>query len=213
MNHALHKPPTVTAKDVGLAGCRVCGQVNTASDASCKRCGQRVHIRTPYSLQRLWAWWLAGLMLYIPANLYPILITKTFGSSEGSTIIGGVITLIEYGEHPIAAIVGFASVFVPMAKFIVVGLIGLHASHKIRLESHTAHKLHHIVEFIGRWSMIDVFVVAILSALVQFGFLASIEPGAAAACFALSVAFTMLSAQALDPRLIWDVEQKDKSHG
>ena len=159
------------------------------------------------SLQAVWAWWLAGLIFYLPANVLPMLRTQTFlglaGNTE-STILGGVVELMHYGNYGIAVIVFVASIVVPIGKFLVIAWLARVAGKPASVESaHTRLRALEAVEFIGRWSMIDVFVVAILSALVQLGFVASIHPGPAAVSFALSVAFTMLSAQSFDPRLIW----------
>ncbi len=196
--------PMVSARDTGMVACSRCELVHDAGTARCERCGARLHSRKPLSLQRVWAWWAAGLIAYVPANLYPMLTTQQLGAVHSDTIVGGVITLIELGSVGIAAIIFFASVVVPISKFLVIAFLAISVLRPSRTSAHARLHLHHVIEFIGRWSMIDVFVVALLAALVQLGAAASVEPGPAAACFALSVAFTMLSAQAFDPRLIWD---------
>ncbi|MEM9794914.1 MAG: paraquat-inducible protein A [Pseudomonadota bacterium] len=156
------------------------------------------------SLQRVWAWWWAGLLFYIPANVYPMLVTRTVGRGSEATIMGGVVELAEYGAYGVAAIVFFASIMIPVGKFIAIGYLAwiVRKPHGQK-PKHLLH-LFEVVEWIGRWSMIDVFVVAILAALVQFNLLATINPGIAAVCFALSVVFTMLSAMSFDSRRIWD---------
>ncbi|MGB3408185.1 MAG: paraquat-inducible protein A [Jannaschia sp.] len=194
----------LTALDAGLVGCRHCTRVSPGGTETCPRCGGPLVSRDPTSLQRVWAWWIAGLMLYIPANLYPMLLTATAGRESESTIVGGVIELVHYGSYGVAFIVFFASVIIPVGKFIAIAYLAL-----VVRKPHgqkPAHLLHlfEFVEWIGRWSMIDVFVVAILVALVQFKLLATINPGIAAVCFALSVVFTMLSALSFDSRAIWD---------
>ncbi|QPH52222.1 paraquat-inducible protein A [Pontivivens ytuae] len=194
----------VSAREAGLVACNRCELVHEASISHCERCGARLHSRKPFSLQRVWAWWVAGLIAYIPANLYPMLTTQQLGTVHSETIVGGVITLIELGSIGIAAIIFFASVVVPISKFLIIAFLAISVLRPSGMSAHSRLHLHHVIEFIGRWSMIDVFVVALLAALVQLGAAASVEPGPAAACFALSVAFTMLSAQAFDPRLIWD---------
>ena len=161
------------------------------------------------SLQRVWAWLAAGIILYIPANIYPMLLTRTLGRELESTIVGGVFELIGLGSYAVAGIVFAASVVIPVGKFIAIAVLALGLSNGSRLSPHKRMKLYEVVEFIGRWSMIDVFVVAILTALVQLGFVASINPGPAAVCFGLSVVFTMLSAQSFDPRMIWDAAGQD----
>ncbi len=174
---------------------------------SCKRCHGRLESRDEMSLQKVWAWLIAGIIAYIPANIYPMLRTKTLVESSESTIIGGVIELIDYQSYGIAAIVFVASVMIPIGKFIAIIYLALCVGRDVQSTPHSRHQLYDIVEFIGRWSMIDVFVVAILSALVQLDTIATINPGIAAVSFALSVVFTMLAAQSFDPRLIWDTDR------
>lgn len=196
--------PDLTARAAGLIGCRTCGKVAPTGLATCPRCGSALHSRRPHSLQQVWALLVVGLMCYIPANLLPMLITTTLGRSSASTIVGGVIELIGHHAYAVAGIVFLASVVIPVGKFLLIAYLAYSIRYRVSLPSHTRVHMYEVVEFVGRWSMIDVFVVAILTALVQMGFLASINPGPAAVFFALSVAFTMLSAQAMDPRLIWD---------
>ena len=163
------------------------------------------------SLQRVWAWWIAGLICYVPANLYPMLVTRTLGSVTDSTIVGGAVDLAHHGAYGVAAIILIASVLIPVGKFLAIAYLALSVRRGSQVSSSRRHHLYEIVEFIGRWSMIDVFVVAILSSLVQLSFAASIRPGPAALTFALSVVFTMLSAQSFDPRLIWDPPETKKT--
>jgi len=196
--------PGLTARAAGYVGCRTCGKATGLPAEICPRCGSTLHSRFPLSLQRVLAWLLVGLMAYIPANVLPMLVTTTLGRSTPNTIVGGVIELVHYGEWEIALIVFAASVLIPVSKFFVILYLVWSIRRRARLDVHARIVLYEIVEFIGRWSMVDVFVVAILTALVHIGFIAAINPGPAALFFATSVAFTMLSAQALDPRLIWD---------
>lgn len=202
-----HETPIMTAHRAGLIGCRGCGRAWPETRTVCARCGAALVPPDRRGLQAVWAWWLAGLVMYIPANLFPMMRTETFAGFKGSaesTILEGVIDLIKHGSYDIAAIVFVASIIVPVGKFIAIAWLAMVAGRPAQVDqAHTRLKVYEVVEFIGRWSMIDVFVVAILSALVQLGFVASIHPGPAAASFALSVAFTMLSAQSFDPRLIW----------
>ncbi|MFT4011913.1 MAG: paraquat-inducible protein A [Paracoccus sp. (in: a-proteobacteria)] len=207
MNQPSHEAPILTAHRAGLIGCRSCGRVWPQTETVCARCRSDLAPPDRRSLAAVWAWMLAGLIFYVPANLFPMLKTSTFAGLAGnteSTIFGGVLELIHYGNWGVAAVVFIASIVVPVGKFIAISWLALVAGRPATVRA--AHKrlvLYEVVEFIGRWSMIDVFIVAILSALVQLGFVASIHPGPAAVCFALSVAFTMLSAQSFDPRLIW----------
>ncbi|MEE2859774.1 MAG: paraquat-inducible protein A [Paracoccus sp. (in: a-proteobacteria)] len=202
-----HGGPILTAHRAGLLGCHRCGRVWPADQVHCHRCN--AHLRPPdrRRLQVVWAWWLAGLIAYIPANVFPMMRTQTFAGLAGSseaTILGGVVELMHHGSYDIALIVFVASIIVPIGKFMAIAWLAIVAGRPATVEqAHSRLKVYEVVEFIGRWSMIDVFVVAILSALVQLGFVASIHPGPAAVSFALSVAFTMLSAQSFDARLIW----------
>jgi paraquat-inducible protein A len=145
-----------------------------------------------------------GIMFYIPANLYPMLTTKTLLSTSEDTIVGGAFELIHHGSWGIAIIILVASVVIPMSKFVAIAYLALSVRRSTDISARSRHVLYEMVEDIGRWSMIDVFVVAILSSLVQLNVAASINPGAASLSFALSVIFTMFSAQAFDSRLIWD---------
>ncbi len=202
-----HDGPVMTAHRAGLAGCRSCGRVWPEAETVCARCGSALVPPDRRCLNAVWAWLFAGLIFYIPANMLPMLKTSTLGGLMGSsesTILGGVIELIHYESYAIAAIVFIASIVVPVSKFAIIIWLAMVAGRPGTLrDAHRRLVIYEVVEFIGRWSMIDVFVVAILSALVQLGFVASINPGPAAVSFALSVAFTMLSAQSFDPRLIW----------
>lgn len=205
MDIARHQHGLITARDAGMVACTSCGLVASPDVEVCPRCHARIQSRNEGSIQRVLAWLIAGLIVYVPANMYPMLRTTQMFKSQDSTIVGGVVDLIHHHAYAIAAIVFVASVVIPVGKFIVIAYLAVLLSRPHNKDPHKLHTLHAAVEFIGRWSMIDVFVVAILVALVQFDVLASIKPGLAAACFALSVVFTMLSAQAFDPRLIWDI--------
>jgi paraquat-inducible protein A len=199
----------ITAREAGLIACTRCGQVHAGSAVRCKRCHGPVESRDTKSLQKVWAWLIAGIIAFIPANIYPMLITNTLVEHSESTIIGGAVQLVEHHNYGIAAIVFVASIMIPIGKFFAIAYLAISVHRRQILKMHQRHKLYDVVEFIGRWSMIDVFVVAILSALVQLGGVATINPGVAALSFALSVVFTMLSALAFDPRLIWDADRTD----
>ncbi len=174
----------------------------------CSRCGSRLISRDPKSLQRVWGWWFAGLMAYVPANLYPMLQTRTLFTVQENTIVGGAIDLATHGAVGVALVILVASVVIPIGKFLAIAFLALSVRKPSMLSMQHRHGLFEIVEYIGRWSMIDVFVVAILSSLVQLNVVASIKPGPASLTFALSVVFTMLSAQSFDPRLIWDQDAR-----
>ena len=209
MENAGRTQEFLTARRAGLVGCTRCGAVHAWTEQKCRRCGAALSSRDDTSLQRVWAWLLAGIVAYIPANLYPMLLTNQFGKHHESTIVGGVIDLIEHGSWGVAIIVFTASVLIPIGKFIAIAYLAISVRSAKAMGGHGRQLLYEVVEFIGRWSMIDVFVVAILSALVQLKFVVTVNPGVAAVSFALSVAFTMLSAQNFDPRLIWDAYEAD----
>lgn len=197
----------LTAREAGLVNCRACGKVSPATTQLCPRCGATLQSRDTQSLQKVWAWWIAGVIAFVPANTYPMLKTATLGTETESTLLGGIVELLHHGSLGIAAIVFFASIVIPASKFFAIAYLALGTRKPSRITAHRRHQIYEVVEFVGRWSMIDVFVVAILAALVQLGSAASIHPGIAAVSFALSVAFTMLSAQSFDPRLIWDADK------
>ncbi len=205
MENARTPQPIITARAAGLVGCANCGRVHRAPVPQvCLRCGRKLHPETvEHSLQYVWAWLFAGLIAYIPANIYPMLRTNTLGQTSESTILEGVVELMDHGSYVVATIVFVASILIPVAKFAAIAHLAIGIQRRRNDRNHERHKLFEVVEFIGRWSMIDVFVVAILAALVQLNFAATINPGIAAISFSLSVAFTMLSAQSFDPKSIW----------
>ncbi|MCT8161405.1 paraquat-inducible protein A [Pseudoruegeria sp. SHC-113] len=194
----------LTARQAGLVGCVRCGTVHEPGTRACRTCGARLHSRDRMSLQHVWAWWFAGLCAYIPANMLPMLRTDLLGTSIDSTIIGGVVEFIAHGDYFVGIVVLLASVAIPVGKFIAVAYLALSVQFGLKIRKHRRHVLYEAVEFIGRWSMVDVFVVALTAALVQLGFVITIVPGPGAVCFAVSVAFTMIAAQSFDTRSIWD---------
>jgi len=187
-----------------LIRCPVCDAVNIDKGKKnfCRRCGSAIYHHKKFSTEKSWAFLITAMIAYIPANLYPMLITSAFGSREGSTILGGVVLLWELESYPVAIIIFIASIVIPVLKFLI--LIYLLISVKYPLgkdKKVNKHKLYYITEVIGPWSMIDVFVVAILAALIH---LSSVEilAGTAATAFAISVFFTLLAAHAFDETLI-----------
>jgi paraquat-inducible protein A len=186
-------------------GCDTCGLVSRAAPGMrCPRCGFRLLDRKPASIQRTWAFALAAVVLYIPANVYPVLTVVRLGASQPSTILGGVQELLELGMWPLAALVFFASVAVPVLKLVGLGILLISTQIGTGWALHDRTVLYRIVDAIGRWSMIDIFMESILVALVQFGQLASVYPGPGAVAFAAVVILTMLAARSFDPRLMWD---------
>ncbi|NND91401.1 MAG: paraquat-inducible membrane protein A [Granulosicoccus sp.] len=201
----MHHSPPLTARQVGLKACTSCGSLQRiGSTAPCRRCGAKVSSRREKSVQRAAAFLLVGIMAYIPANLYPVMLTKAFTGNTSDTIISGVFVLIDSGSYVVALIIFVASVCIPVIKFVIIAGLALSLHFDWEMSSRTRSRLHVLTEFIGRWSMIDVFVVAVLAALIQLGAILSIVPGVGINAFALSVVFTMLSASSLDPRLLWD---------
>jgi len=195
---------------MGLVGCRRCARVHPAGTETCRDCGLHLSSRDDKALQRVWAWWIAGFLAYIPANIYPMLITHTLISDDASTIAGGAIELFDYGAVFVAIIILIASVVIPVAKFIAIAFLALSVRRGSQVPPGQRQFTYEVVEYIGRWSMVDVFVVAILAALVQLQNIASMSPGPASLFFALSVFFTMLSAQSFDSRAIWDANTPRK---
>lgn len=195
---------------MGLVACTRCARAWPIGTPVCGRCGHKMLSRDPYSLQKVWALWLVGFMCYIPANLYPMLKTRTLFQVDESTIVGGAVDLAHHGAYGIAFIILLASVVIPLAKFWAVAYLAISVKQGRLGANQSRFLMYEIVEYIGRWSMIDIFVVAILSALVQLNTLATISPGPASMFFALSVVFTMLAAQAFDSRLIWDGRAEDE---
>lgn len=193
-----------TAMEHGYAGCHTCGNTQKIGVGKCDRCGQTLHFRKAYSIQKTLAFLITALVLYLPANLLPIMHTVQLGKSSPSTIIGGVVTLFEHGSYGIASVIFIASVFVPMAKMLILGYLCLVVVRPKQTLPGQVSYLYRVTELVGRWSMIDVFVVAVLVAMIQLGGLMAVEPGPAALAFAGVVIATMLSAMSFDPRLIWD---------
>ncbi|MEM9739364.1 MAG: paraquat-inducible protein A [Pseudomonadota bacterium] len=193
-----------TAREQGLALCRTCRTLTDKPGETCTVCGRKTRLRNGRSLEFVWAFWIAGIIAYIPGNLMPIMITQSVAGESPSTIMSGVISLIHHGSYEIAAVIFIASIVVPVTKFGVIAWLTLSIQRGWNISEHRRHFAHDAVEFVGRWSMIDVFVVAALAALIQVGGLMSILPGPGVDAFAMSVIFTMFSAMSLDPRLIWD---------
>ncbi len=192
-------------------GCETCGLVSPAGPARpptsgghCPRCDSALHPRRRNSIERTWALVIAAAILYIPANYYPVLTVVQLGAGQPSTILGGVEELVQTREFPLAALVFFASILVPVLKLVGLSfmLIATQTGRAGWLRDRT--RLYHIVRFIGRWSMIDIFMESLLGALVTFGAVITIEPGFGALAFCAVVVLTMFAAETFDPRLMWD---------
>ncbi|MER5027713.1 membrane integrity-associated transporter subunit PqiA [Pantoea anthophila] len=188
----------------GLRSCPCCTAILPADKPVCPRCGVQAQARRKHSLQWTLALLLTSVLLYIPANLMPIMVTETLGSAYPSNIMAGVIVLWADGSYPVALVIFIASIMVPTLKMLAIGWLCWDASGRGRRDSHKMHKIYEVVEFVGRWSMIDVFVIAVLSALVRMGQLMNVYPAWGAVLFAMVVIITMIAAMTFDPRLLWD---------
>lgn len=191
------------AVDQGLWVCRECHKLNKPAH-SCSRCGAALYPRVPKSISRSWALLVAAAICYVPANLLPIMTVSYFGKGEPSTIISGIIDLINNGMIPIAAVVFVASIIVPTFKLIGLAWLLISVQRKRAMRARQRMFLFRFIEWIGRWSMLDIFVIAILVTLVNFGNFANVDANSGAIAFAAVVILTMLAAKTFDPRLIWD---------
>jgi paraquat-inducible protein A len=187
-------------------GCETCGLVSVSrpDDPRCPRCESALHERKPNSVARTWALVIAAAIFYIPANYFPVLSVVQLGAGQPSTILGGVEELVTAGQYPLALLVFFASIAVPVLKLVglSVMLVTIQTGRAGWLRDRV--RLYHIVRFIGRWSMIDIFMESLLGALVAFGSVITIEPGVGALAFCAVVILTMFAAETFDPRLMWD---------
>ncbi|MGL4204164.1 MAG: PqiA/YebS family transporter subunit, partial [Enterobacter roggenkampii] len=195
----------------GLRSCPCCTAVLPADLDVCPRCETKGHVRRKNSLQWTMALLVTSVMLYLPANILPIMITDLLGDKMPSTILAGVILLWGEGSYPVAGVIFIASIMVPTLKMIAIAWLCWDAKGHGKRDSERMHLIYEVVEFVGRWSMIDVFVIAVLSALVRMGGLMSIYPAMGALMFALVVIMTMFAAMTFDPRLSWDREP-ESSH-
>jgi paraquat-inducible protein A len=204
------------AIDAGILICGECHELNrqepVCASQTCSRCGAIVHARRPNSLVRTWALLLTSAILYVPANVLPIMTVSALGQGSPDTIMSGVITLMKLGMWPIAAVVFIASILVPTFKLVGIALLLYSVQRHQPLSARQRILMYRFIEFIGRWSMLDIFVIAILVAVVNFGRIASVEANLGAVAFASVVILTMLAAVTFDPRLIWDNTESDDDH-
>ncbi len=198
--------PYATATSRGLLSCHACDRLSpmTLEAGPCPRCGAVLHHRKPASASRTWAFLLAAYLLYIPANLLPVMVTQSILGTQRDTIMSGVIYLWLSGSHMLALVVLIASIVVPLLKMMILTLLLISVRRRSTWRIREQTRLYALVEVIGRWSMLDIFVVALLASLVQVGALATITPGAGALAFASVVVLTMLASLSFDPRLLWD---------
>ena len=199
--------PVVTAASLGLEACPHCAAVwRDAKDGeACGICGTRLHKRKPDSLNRTWALLIAACILYIPANLLPVMITKSFFGTQQDTILSGVIFFWVSGAYGLAAIVFIASFLVPLFKLTVLMILLISVQRRSAWRQPERVKLYRIIEIIGRWSMLDVFVVSLLTGLVQIQGFAQVTAGVGIAAFGGVVVLTMMASLSFDPKLIWDI--------
>ena len=206
-----------TAHGQNLVACHSCGLVNRRPAGvfrlRCSRCHARLHSRIERSASRSWAFLVAALMLYVPANLLPIMHVTSFGQTRSDTILSGAEFLLISGMWPLALIVFVASVLVPVLKMVILAYLLISVQLRSAARPVDRTRLYRFTEFVGRWSMVDIYVVTVLVALIKLGAFATIEAGSGALYFAGVVILTMLSAKTFDPRLIWDpVATQDERH-
>ena len=208
----------LTAAQAGLVSCETChllsAPVNAAEPGYCPRCGAELTSRRHHSIQYTWALVIAAAICYIPANVLPVLTTTALGSVDSDTIMGGVLLLYNTGSWPLALVVLVASVMVPLGKLIALSYLLITVQRGSISSNHERTRLYRLVELIGRWSMLDVFVDTFVVALVQLEPLMSVQPGPGVLFFMSVVVLTMLAAQSFDPRLIWDAgRRRQVGHG
>ena len=208
-------PRMQTAAQSGLLSCHCCHLVvrppaeGGRMALNCPRCKSRLHARKPDSIARTWALIIAATIFYLPANLLPVTITTYLGRTQADTIISGVIYFMQTGSWGIAAIIFIASIVVPILKLVILVFLLISVQRRSRWRPHERTRLYRIIEVVGRWSMLDVFVVTVLIALVRLGYLSTIEAGTGIIYFAAVVVLTMIAAMSFDPRLIWDALEKN----
>jgi paraquat-inducible protein A len=198
------KPVYPKAADRGLAGCHTCGKVSLVELGDCPRCGTRLHLRKPASVQNTLALMAGAAALYIPSHLLPIMTVVELGEVTHNTIIGGMMTFWRSGAYPIAIVIFTASILIPMLKILSLSWLCAAATGKVHPSPKTLGKIYWFTELLGRWSMVDIFVVGILVSIVQLGNYMSITPGPGALAFAGVVMLTMFAAMSFEPRMLWD---------
>lgn len=202
-----------TAISMGLLSCHQCGKLWKGAEQGerCAHCNATLHICKPDSINRTWALLIAACIMYIPANVLPVMITSTFFESHQDTILSGIIFFWVSGEWGLAAVVFIASFLVPLLKLASLFILLISAQQKSTWRQLERAKLYRLIEFIGRWSMLDVFVVSLLVGLVQMQGFAQINAGIGIVAFGAVVVLTMLASISFDPRLIWDTDDSHKN--
>ncbi|RPJ35927.1 MAG: paraquat-inducible membrane protein A [Verrucomicrobiaceae bacterium] len=196
--------PFPKAADRGLACCRTCGKVSPVALGHCPRCGTSLHLRKPASLEGTVALMIAAGALYIPSHLLPIMTTVEIGVVTHHTIIGGMMTFWETGAYPIAIVIFTASILIPFLRIAALSWLCAAASGKMHPSPEALGRVYLVTELLGRWSMIDIFVVGIMVSVVQLGNYMAVTPGPGALAFAGVVVLTMFAAMRFEPRLLWD---------
>ncbi len=204
----------LTAREAALISCHSCHLLSRSvpsravHHALCPRCGAPLHQRKKNSLTRTWALVIAAAIFYIPANLLPITVVTSLGHKQADTIMSGVIYFVKTGMWPIALVIFTASVFVPLMKLIILTYLLISVKRRSHWRPRDRTSLYRLTEVVGRWSMVDIYVVTILVALVKLGAVATIDAGPGAIHFGAVVVITMFAAESFDPRLIWDVMEE-----
>ncbi|MDE3246082.1 MAG: paraquat-inducible protein A, partial [Acidobacteriota bacterium] len=194
----------LTAKEANLAACPSCGFLAPLKNAACPRCGATLHSRKLNSRERTWALLITAILLYLPANFLPVMRVVSLGRTQSDTIMSGVFYFLRTGSWHLALIIFIASVVVPIAKIIILAILLISERRgSPRWPEHRA-RLYRLTEMVGRWSMVDIFVLTLMVALVEMGSVATITPGPGSMAFAMMVFSTMLAVQCFDPRLVWD---------
>ncbi len=200
--------PALTAARAGLIRCGDCELLSRAPQSggnlSCPRCGATLHQRKPNSIQRTWALLIAAYILYIPANLLPMMVTTSPQGTANDTIMSGVVYLLSSGSWPLALLVFLASITIPLAKLVSLTFLAWSVQRRSTWQPEHRARIYRMVEIVGRWSMLDVYIVTIMAGLVQMQPLAAIDAGPAAIAFGAVVVLSLLAANSFDPRLIWD---------
>src|SRR6185312_14402775 len=209
---------SATAMELGLQSCETCGLLSRPEtgeeEGRCPRCDEELFFRKPGSVQRTWAFLIAAAICYVPANVLPVLTTVTAAGRDSDTILQGVVLLWSPTGWPLSLIVLFASIMIPSAKILALVYLLVSVQRGSIENNGQRVRLYRVVELIGRWSMVDVFVDTFTAALIQLQPLMSVEPAAGLPFFAAVVVLTMLAAESFDPRLIWDAtNMREVAHG
>lgn len=205
-------PPILTAAGAGLRVCHTCGQISRPAapplQSRCPRCDSELHVRQPASLARTWAFLIAAFILYVPANTLPVMRSSSLFGAQQDTIWSGIVFLWIDGSWFLAVLVFVASIVVPLAKLLVLSFLAVSVQRGSAARPLLRTRLYRGIEFVGRWSMLDIYVVTLLVGLVQLQSVAAISAGPGAVAFGAVVVLTMLASLSFDPRLIWDAADR-----